>query len=95
MKEKPRIYQNKTNKIFNNNREVYTSYDSNNTTNVDIRKKIKDIINSRNFIYSKLVNIVIGNEIITRKIVGIQGNNLITIDNESIPINNIKDIYIK
>lgn len=98
MKEKPQMYQNRVNKEFHNNKIVYTSFDKNvnikQYTSDEIRKKINSIINSNSFIYSKLVHIVINNETITRKIIGIYSNNLITIDNEYIPIDNIKDIYI-
>jgi len=103
MSEKPKIYQNKEYKEFHNNKEVYMSSDRSNNINNndsdilknsnDIRKKINDIINSSSFIYLTKVNIAINNDIITRKIVGIHNNNLITIDNEYIPIDNIKDIY--
>ena len=102
MQEKPKMYQNKEYKEFHNNKEVYMSNDrENNKTNEvnilknsnDVRKKINDIINSPSFIYFTKVNIVIDNDTITRKIIGIHNNNLITIDNEYIPIDNIKDIY--
>ncbi len=97
--DKPKMYQNKVNKVFHNNKEVYTSYDkkivNNNIDINDIRKKINSIINANNFIYSKMVYIVINGEVIMRKIIGIYGDNLITIDNEYIPISNINDIYIK
>ena len=97
MGDKPKMYQNRSNKIFTNNKDVYMSSDRNTTNYVfnsnDIRKKINDIVNSSSFIYRTKVNIVIGNEIISRKIVGIYNNNLVTIDNEYIPIDNIKDIY--
>ncbi len=98
MKEKPKMYQNKVSKEFHNNKLIYTSFDKYNSDirydTSDIRKKINDIINSNTFIYSKLVHIIIGNEMITRKIIGVYNNNIITIDNEYIPIDNIKDIYI-
>lgn len=104
MDKKPKMYQNKVNKEFHNNKTVYASFgnngavlDSDYDKVVDgniIRNKIDKIINSNNFIYSKLVHIVIGNDTITRKIVGIYNNNLVTIDNEYIPIASIKDIYI-
>lgn len=98
MKEKPQMYQNRVNKEFHNNKMVYTSFDKNvnikQYTSDEIRKKINSIINSNSFIYSKLVHIVINNETITRKIIGIYSNNLITIDNEYIPIDNIEDIYV-
>ena len=101
MEDKPKMYQNKVNKEFHNNRTLYTSYSDNyDNSNIvnnlnDIRKKINDIIESNSFIYSKLVNIVVGNDIIRRKIIGVYNNNLVTIDNEHIPLNNIKDIYVK
>lgn len=97
MKDLPKMYQHREVKEFNNNRQVYYGMEKDNTNNVlssnDIRKKINDIINSPTFIYRTTVNIVIGNDTITRKIIGIHDNNLITIDNEYIPIDNIKDIY--
>ena len=68
MGDKPKMYQNRSNKIFTNNKEVYMSSDRNTTNYVfnsnDIRKKINDIVNSSSFIYRTKVNIVIGNEII-------------------------------
>ncbi len=95
MEEKPKMYQNKIDKVFHNNREVYASLDHNYNGNVTyIRKKIEQIIDSNSFIYSKLVHIVIDNKTITRKIIGIDNNSLITIDNEYIPLENIQDIYI-
>ena len=98
MKEKPKMYQNKVSKEFHNNKLVYTSFDKQNNDirygTGDIRKKINEIINSNTFIYSKMVHIIIGNEVISRKIIGIYNNSLITIDNEYIPIDNIQDIYI-
>ena len=98
MTEKPKMYQNKTNKVIHNNMAVYTSFDKKNELikydTGDIRKKINDIISSNSFIYSKLVHILIDNKIIMRKIIGVYNDNVMTIDNEYIPINNIQDIYI-
>ncbi len=103
MQDKPKMYQNKFGKEFHNNETVYATYCEKeghnggynivNDSNI-IRKKIDSIVNANNFIYSKMVNIVIGNDVIKRKIIGIYNNNLVTIDNEYIPLDNIKDIYI-
>lgn len=97
MKELPKMYHHHENKIFNNNRKVYYGKNSKEVSDIlttnDIRKKINDIINSPSFIYRTNVSIVIGNDIIQRKIVGIYNNNLITIDNEQIPLDSITDIY--
>ena len=94
---KPELYHNKEYKEFHNNREVFMSSDRENNSSIknsnDIRKKVNDIINSTSFIYQTMVNIVIGNEIIKKMIIGIRGNNVVTIDNEYIHLDNIKDIY--
>ena len=97
MDNKPKIYQSRINKEFTNNREIYLSSNHEDNTKIynnnEIRKKINDIINSNSFIYQTKVTIVLGNDIIKRKIIGLNNNNLVTIDNEYIPIDNIKDIY--
>ena len=97
MNEKPVMYHNKILKEINNNRKVYNGLDKIDKSSLnkkDVIKKINDIVNSNNFIYTKKVHIVLDNEIITRKIVGIINNNLVTIDYEYIPLSNIDDIYI-
>lgn len=100
MDNKPEMYKGSARKEFNNNRSIYASYSDNYNENInkvydinEIRNKINDIIGSNNFIYRTKVNIVIGNQILTKKIIGIYNNNLVTIDNEQIPINLINDIY--
>ena len=93
--DKPKMYQNKVDKEFHNNKLVYVSYDNrNNYMKSDVRKKATSIINSNSFIYSKLVHIKIDDNIIMKKIIGIYNDNIVTIDNEYIPIDNIQDIYI-
>ena len=95
MKSKPKIYHD-TNKQFNNNKKVFLSYlEKNKSNELDIRKKINNIFNSKDFIYRTKVNIKIDNQIIEKKIIGIKNNNLLTIDNELIPIDTIEDIYKK
>lgn len=97
MNDKPEMFHNKINKEINNNKVIYTSYLKKDTVKFgtdDIRKKVDDIVNSDSFIYSKLVNVVIDNNVIKKRIIGIYNNNLITIDNEYIPLDSINDIYI-
>ena len=96
--DKPKMYKGEVRKEFNNNRSIYASYNDNNNRNIsydvsEIRKKINDIFSSYDFIYRTKVNIVIDNKIVIKKIIGIHENNLVTIDNELIPINIIQDIY--
>ena len=97
MSQKPEMYRGNIKKEFNNNRSIYASYKDSGEIRVhdtsEVRKKINDIFTSNNFIYRTKVNIVIDNKIITKKVIGVYNNNLVTIDNEHIPINNIQDIY--
>lgn len=97
MNNKPEMYRGNTKKVFNNNRNVYASYIDKNEVRVydngEVRKKINEIFNSNNFIYRTKVNIVIDNKTVTKKVIGIYNNNLVTIDNEHIPIGIIQDIY--
>ena len=96
MRDIPKMYHNSERKVFNNNRKVFTSYSDNHVmirSTDEIRKKISSYINSNDFIYRKKVKIVIDNQIVEKKIIGMSGSNVITIDNEYIPIDKIKDIY--
>ena len=97
MSQKPEMYRGNIKKEFNNNRSVYASYKDSGEVMVydtsEVRKKINDIFTSNNFIYRTKVNIVIDNKTVTKKVIGVYNNNLVTIDNEHIPINIIQDIY--
>ena len=97
MSDKPKMYRGEVKRDINNNRSIYASYNDKKEIKVydksNIRKKIDDIFNSSTFIYRTKVNIVMDGEVLTKKIIGIYNNNLVTIDNEQIPISMIKDIY--
>lgn len=96
MNNKSKMYQNNVNKVFNNNKKVYFSYsdkDKYNNFSNDIRKKVNLIINGNDFIYTTKVNIIMDDKKYIKKIVGIKDNNLVTLDNEYIPIDKIDDIY--
>ena len=97
MTQKPEMYRGNIKKEFNNNRSIYASYKDSGEVRVydtsEVRKKINDIFTSNNFIYRTKVNIVIDNKTVTKKVIGVYNNNLVTIDNEHIPINIIQDIY--
>lgn len=58
-----------------------------------IEQKIFSIFNSKDYIYKADVTIVTDEQTIKKRIIGKNANNLITIDNEYIPISIIKDIY--
>lgn len=68
---------------------------TNNTNNYTVEQKIAKIFSSPNYIYKIDVVISTDKDIAEKRIVGKTKTNLITIDNEYIPINTIRDIYIK
>ena len=75
-------------KISNNNIFI------NNKNNYTVEQKIYNIFNSPNYIYKIDVTIVTDKGKTNKRIVGKTKTNLITMDNEYIPINTIRDIYI-
>ncbi len=94
--EKPKMYQNKIDKVFHNNKLIYMSNNNKNinpTKVADIKNKINTILNDSSFIYRTKVKLVIDGKTLSKKIIGINNNNLVTIDNEYIPIDSIEDIY--
>lgn len=105
-KELPGLFANKINKkLENNERVVITKPDEElvrkgeDTTNKkeikmekNINQKIQDIFSSPKYVYKADVSITTKDKKITKKIVGKNNNNLITIENELIPISDIVDI---
>lgn len=95
MREIPKVFANKIEKKINNN-DTYsvTKNEEENIRNytIDVSKKINDIFKSPRYVYKANVDIKLKNETIKRKIIGKKNNNLITIDNELIPISDIIDI---
>ena len=65
-----------------------------NRNNYTVEQKIANIFNSPNYIYKIDVVVVTDKDKSTKRIVGKTKTNLITMDNEYIPINTIRDIYI-
>ena len=97
MSDKPKMYRGVVRKDINNNRSIYASYNDKREIRVydssEVRKKIDDIFNSSTFIYRTRVKIVMNGDILVKKVIGVYNNNLVTIDNEHIPISMIDDIY--
>ena len=100
------MYHNTIDKDINNNEKMYsTMYNNdrkiynnnifiNNKNNYTVEQKIYNIFNSPNYIYKIDVTIVTDKGKTNKRIVGKTKTNLITMDNEYIPINTIRDIYI-
>lgn len=104
-KDLPKMYQTKINKTVPSIQKVYSTLDTrqplneertvNNTrySSISIEKKIDNIFNSPDYVYKADVTIVTDGETLHRRIIARNRNNIITIDNEYIPISIIRDIY--
>lgn len=105
MKELPRVFANKIDKKIENNENYAVSKNKEAEIKQEeykgipigknINQKINDIFSSYKYVYKADVIITTDNGEITKKIIGKNNNNLITIDNELININTIKDIRFK
>lgn len=104
MRQLPKMYHNKIDKEINNNLKVFnTMYGSeertssnfiNNKKNYTVEQKIYNIFNSPNYIYKIDVTIVTDKGKEQKRLIGKTKTNLITMDNEYIPINTIRDTYL-
>ncbi len=101
-KELPKVFANKIEKQMNNNKEYSVSKnEEEKPTNTDtkitknINQKINDIFSSYKYVYKADVIITTDEGETIKRIIGKNGNNIITIDNELIDINKIKDIKFK
>ena len=95
------MYHNKINKTVNSIQKVYSSIENhennelrqNKYSSISIDQKIEQIFKEKDFVYKADVEIITDTETIRKRIVARNQNNLITIDNEYIPISIIRDIY--
>jgi len=111
MKELPKMYRNRIEKEITNNEKIFSTMFNNvnhtfekeedrkikidNRNNLTVEQKIANIFKSPNYIYKIDVVIVSDTGKQSKRIVGKTKTNLITMDNEYIPINTIRDIYIE
>lgn len=94
-KDLPKVFANKINKKLNNNNTYSITNKFEESTrdyNIDVNKKINDIFKSPRYIYRANVDIKLKDRTIKKKIIGKKNNNIITIDNELIPISDIINI---
>ena len=94
MDKLPKLYTNIFDKKIDNSQELLkiSNKEENIKSNIDIRKKIDSIFKSNSFIYKKNVRITFNDKIEDYILIGKTNNNLITMDNQIININNIIDI---
>lgn len=98
--KKPSVFANKIDHKLNNNEEVFTSYQEKKEevrwmSEIDVRKKLKEIFNSPKYVYKAETIIKTKNGTLEKTIVGMNSNQLLTIDNGFININDILDIDFK
>ncbi len=99
-KELPKMYHNKINKTVNSIQKVYNSMESREDVKSELRydhisidRKIDNIFSAPDYVYKADVTIITDSDTLKKRIVARNKNNLITIDNEYIPIAIIRDIY--
>ena len=110
MKDLPKMYHNKIDKDIRNNEKFFsTMYKDksievvkpkknnliNDKNNYTVEQKIYNIFNSPNYIYKIDVIIETDEGSMSKRIIAKNKKSLITIDNEYIPIDKIRDIYLK
>jgi len=95
-KKLPSVFQNKDVRNSNNDKVYYSSLDSKkdrpSLIGKNVREKIRSIFNSNNYIYKADVEIVLDDKTINKRIIGMQNDYLLTMDNEKINIKDIIDI---
>ena len=107
IKKLPNIYKNPIDKKIRTNKTVFDSLKdetvldnleinekSTNYNNLSVREKIQELINQNNYIFNTKVSLIIGNTEKVCKIAGVVNNHIITMDNEIIKIDTVKDIKI-
>ena len=99
-KELPKMYHTKINKPITSIQKIYKStdnktniYTNHNYQNISLDKKINNIFNSNDYVYKADVTIITDTDTLKKRIIARNRNNLITIENEYIPISIIRDIY--
>lgn len=88
----PKVYQNNNINLDNHDQTIYYSKDKVLKNNSNVKDKIANIFNRRSYIYKINVEIEDNDKTYSTTIIGKTDRYLITINNELIPINNIKDI---
>ena len=99
-KKLPKVFANKIDKNLNNNETVY--YNKNEERKIEekeslssiltVNQKINQIFSSTRYVYKADVIITTKNGKINKRIIGRNRNELITMDNEVINVNDIIDI---
>ena len=96
---KPSVFVNKIDHQLRNNEIVFTSFRNSkidsSSDKIKVRKKIRDIFSSPKYVYKADVIIETKDESLEKTIVGMSNNELLTLSNEKIKIDDIVDINLK
>lgn len=103
-KKVPKVFANKIEHDLKNNERVYYSFNNEQSKEdykpevpyvkgTTILQKLKSIFSSPIFVYKAKVEIVTNDGKFTKEIVGYNKTYVMTIDDELIPVSDIKDIY--
>lgn len=93
MRKLPKIYQNNFNKKIMNNREVcYLKNEDNIKEKQDIQEILIEIFSGIGYSYNIPVLIKTSNKVYETSLIAKTRNNVVTLDNEIIPINKIISI---
>ena len=103
MKDLPKVFHNKIDKSFNNNKKVFYSGNDSNIQDTksepsdtrNVLQKINAIFSSPNYVYKANVEITLKDKKITKRIIGRNKDYIITMENDLIPIVDIVDIKSK
>ena len=98
-KKLPKVFANKIDKNLNNNETVYynknevrSEQKDNSSSIFTVNQKINQIFSSARYVYKADVIITTKNGKVNKRIIGRNRNELITMDNEVINVNDILDI---
>jgi len=108
-KKLPKVFANSLGEVHNNTTVFYSAdnHDLNSDRSFEekesvkklkgttVTQKINEIFNSPYYIYKAEVDITLDSGKVTKKIIGKNQQNLITMENEVIPIETIRDIEFK
>lgn len=104
-KKLPKVFAGKIDHKIDNNKEVFYSnihetspikeVKTNSTVQKSTTQKINEIFASTNYVYKATVKIELPSGVVEKNIVGKNERYLITMDNEKIPLDDIKDIWVE
>ena len=107
MKKLPKIHEFKLSNNIHNNKKVFDSLKDNNLNEIkkntnkisnnsdsilSVKDKIKKLIQSNNYIFNTEVTLIFEDKEVDCHIAGVVNNHIITMDNEIIKIDDLKDI---